>query len=166
MRKVDSSSSAMEIEIREVAPSDPAARWCLGQYYAELAVRFEGGFDLSRALPLLDEELVPPRGVFLVAGRDGDPIGCGCLKTLEPRVGYLKRMWVAEDARGLGLGRRLLEALEDRAVELGFDVVRLETNRALPEAQALYVSAGYREIERFNDEPYGDSWFEKRLAPK
>ena len=73
-------------------------------------------------------------------------------------------MWVAPEPRGLGLGRRLLAELEARARH-GATAVRLETNRALTEAIALYRSAGYREVEPFNDEPYAHHWFEKPLAP-
>ena len=72
-------------------------------------------------------------------------------------------MWVADAARGLGIGRRLLGELERRAPEAGVRTVRLETNRALEEAIGLYRSAGYREVEAFNDEPYAHHWFEKRL---
>ena len=73
-------------------------------------------------------------------------------------------MWVAPDVRGLGLGRRLLAELEARAAAGGTHVLRLETNRALTEAIALYRASGYRAIEAFGDEPYADHWFEKRLA--
>jgi ribosomal protein S18 acetylase RimI-like enzyme len=74
-------------------------------------------------------------------------------------------MWVAESARGLGLGRRLLSELEDIAAEHGARAVRLETNRTLAEAISLYRSAGYVEVAAFNDEPYAHHWFEKQIAP-
>jgi GNAT superfamily N-acetyltransferase len=73
-------------------------------------------------------------------------------------------MWVAEAARGLGLGRRLLAALEEQARELGFTTLRLDTHRALTEAVRFYRSAGYLEIPRFHDNPYAHHWFEKRLG--
>jgi ribosomal protein S18 acetylase RimI-like enzyme len=73
-------------------------------------------------------------------------------------------MWVAEPARGLGIGRRLLAELEARAAERGSRVVRMETNRALTEAIALYRSAGYVEVPPFNDEPFAHHWFEKSLS--
>jgi N-acetylglutamate synthase-like GNAT family acetyltransferase len=76
---------------------------------------------------------VPPRGAFLVASTDGEPVGCGAVKTAGAGVGSLKRMWVAEAARGLGLGRRLLAALEAEARALGLGTVQLETNHALVE---------------------------------
>jgi ribosomal protein S18 acetylase RimI-like enzyme len=73
-------------------------------------------------------------------------------------------MWVSDDVRGLGLGRRLLVALERRAAATGARAVRLETNRALTEAVGLYRASGYREIPAFNDEFYAHHWFEKELA--
>ena len=72
-------------------------------------------------------------------------------------------MWVDRSRRGLGLGRRILVALEAQAAELGFEVLRLETNRTPAEAQGLYRRYGYREVAAFNDDPYADHWFEKRI---
>jgi GNAT superfamily N-acetyltransferase len=71
---------------------------------------------------------------------------------------------VAESARGLGLGRRLLSELETWAARRGAGTLRLETNRALTEAIALYRSAGYLEVPAFNDEPFAHHWFEKTLG--
>ena len=150
--------------IERVDPSSRQARWCVGQYFAELGRRFERGFDASRSIAADDAELVPPAGAFLVAKVEGETAGCGAVKTIGPGVGSLKRMWVAESARGLGLGRRILKALESEARGLGLTTLRLETNRSLSEAIRLYRSAGYVEVPPFNDEPYADHWFEKRLA--
>lgn len=72
-------------------------------------------------------------------------------------------MWVDGSCRGMGLGRRILAELERLAAERGATVVRLETNRSLTEAVALYRSYGYEEVESFNAEPYADHWFEKHL---
>ncbi len=72
-------------------------------------------------------------------------------------------MWVSPSVRGLGLGRRILRELEDRAREVGATVVRLETNRSLTEAISLYRAAGHQEVDAFNDEPYAHHWFEKHL---
>jgi ribosomal protein S18 acetylase RimI-like enzyme len=72
-------------------------------------------------------------------------------------------MWVSRDVRGLGLGRRLLQELENRAKNLGYRTIRLETQKSLKEAQHLYRSSGYREVPRFNDERYAHHWFEKTL---
>lgn len=154
------------LRIERVDPASPAARWCVAQYFAELDRRFETGFDPAASLPADDYELVPPHGAFLVASVDGESLCSGAVKAIGPRTGSLKRMWVADSARGLGIGRRMLEALEAQARELGLKTLRLETNKALSEAIALYRSAGFREVAPFNDDPYADYWFEKRLARK
>lgn len=152
------------VSIRRVDPASPEARWCVAQYFAELAVRFEEGFDPSTSIPVDDAELRPPYGVFLMAEIDGRPVGCGSVKPLARNLGYLKRMWVDQSVRGQGVGRRLLAALEAASRELGMTTLCLETNRALTGAIALYRSAGYVEVPPFNDEPYAHHWFEKKLA--
>jgi len=73
-------------------------------------------------------------------------------------------MWVSESVRGLGFGRRMLSTLEDEARALGLTTLRLETNRVLTEAIRLYRSAGYAEVDPFNDEAYANHWFEKHLG--
>jgi DNA-binding MarR family transcriptional regulator/GNAT superfamily N-acetyltransferase len=152
-----------DLRIQRVAPSSPTARWCLERYFEELDRRFEHGFDPAATLPMEDRELMPPRGVFLVASADGEALACGGVRTLAKGIGYLKRMWVAEAMRGLGLGRAMLEALERHSRELGHRILRLETNDALQEAIALYRSAGFRDVPAFNDEPFARHWFEKDL---
>ena len=72
-------------------------------------------------------------------------------------------MWTAPDARGLGVARRVVAAIEATARETGLTTLKLDTNRALKEAQALYRKLGFVEIARYNDNPYADHWFEKRL---
>lgn len=163
MGEVERLLAASEVTIDVADPAGTEARWCVRQYFAVLDERFEGGFDPALSISADPEELTPPAGVFLVAHLRGEPVGCGALKTHEDTPGEIKRMWVAPHVRGLGLGRRILVELERRAVEAGVRVVRLETNRALVEAIALYRSHGYREVAAFNDEPYADHWFERRL---
>jgi DNA-binding MarR family transcriptional regulator/GNAT superfamily N-acetyltransferase len=152
------------VEIKAVDPAERDAQLCLREYFAELDRRFDTGFDPALSIPAELHELRPPAGVFLVATLRGEPIGCGALKFHGDEPTELKRMWVAESARGLGIGRRLLSELESRAADEGVRVVRLETNKSLAEAISLYRSAGYREVDAFNDEPYSHHWFEKRLA--
>ena len=137
--------------------SSPDARWCLGHYFAELRERFEESFDPERTLPA-------DSSIFLVARMNGQPAGCGALKTLEPGLGEILRMWVDHAYRGLGIGARMLAALEAEAAVLGHRAVRLYTNRALAEAKAMYRSHGYAEIPRYNDDPYANHWFEKELV--
>ncbi|HIL89772.1 MAG TPA: N-acetyltransferase, partial [Gemmatimonadetes bacterium] len=75
----------------------------------------------------------------------------------------IKRMWVDEAWRGKGIGRHLLTLLENQAKDLGYSVVKLETNRLLHEAIQLYRSQGYQEVTPFVEEPCADYWFEKSL---
>lgn len=137
-------------------------RWCFGRYYEELGRLF--GYAADAALPLGLDDLTPPRGLVLVVREAGSPVGCGALKLQQPEVGEIKRMWVDPAVRGRGLGSRLLEALEARAVEAGKRVARLDTNGSLTAAIALYRGHGYREVAPFNAEPFADHWFEKVLA--
>jgi DNA-binding MarR family transcriptional regulator/GNAT superfamily N-acetyltransferase len=152
------------LQIERVDPASPAARWCVGQYFEELDRRFESGFDPAVSISAEDRDLVPPGGAFLVASVDGAPVACGAVKVIAPRVGSLKRMWVADTVRGLGIGRRVLEALETQARELGLKTLRLETNRTLKEAIRLYRGAGFQEVPSFNTDPYAHHWFEKNLV--
>lgn len=162
-RRKNSTSSHSEVEMAPEPATGAAAQYCLSEYYRELADRFDGGFDPELSiLPSLDE-YAPPRGIFLVARLHGQPVGCGGLKPISADAASLKRMWIAPDARGHGLARRLLGELEHKAVLLGYSVVRLETNKTLVEAQHLYRSSGYCEVPPFNDEPYAHHWFEKAL---
>ncbi|HET9983956.1 MAG TPA: helix-turn-helix domain-containing GNAT family N-acetyltransferase [Longimicrobiales bacterium] len=154
---------AAGVRIERVHPESRDARWCLERYYAELDRRFESGFDPGASLPAPASELIPPRGAFLVATVDGRAVGCGAVKVIGPGVGSIKRMWISEEMRGLGVGRRILAALEEHAARLGLATLRLETNRSLREAIGLYTACGYREVAPFNDDPYADHWFEKRL---
>ena len=164
MAEVEKLLTGALVEIDAVDPADPGARHCLGEYFAELGRRFDTGFDPPSSNSAELAALRPPAGLFLIASLRGEPIGCGGLKFQRDEPTELKRMWVAESARGLGIGRRLLTELERRAAAHGSRALRLETNKALIEAIALYRSAGYREVDAFNDLPYAHHWFEKRLS--
>ena len=151
------------VDVRLEAPDSKDARLCLNAYFRELAERFEAGFDPIKSNPARDEDLIPPAGCFVVARLDGIAVGCGALKRRDRLAGEIKRMWTAPSARGCGIARKVLRTLEATAREWGLSTLRLETNRALQEAQALYRSEGYQEVEAFNDEPYAHHWFEKQL---
>jgi GNAT superfamily N-acetyltransferase len=105
----------------------------------------------------------PPGGCFVALYEDGRAVAGGGVKRLEAGVAEIKRMYVVPDRRGRGLGRELLAALEDAARELGYDRVRLDTGDKQPGAEALYRSAGYREIGNYNANAYASFWGEKRL---
>jgi GNAT superfamily N-acetyltransferase len=142
------------------------AQHCVAAYYKELDERFDGGFDPGNGGYAGKPAKADASGTFLIARLYGRAIGCGALKPIDASTGEIKRMWVARDARGLGVARRLLEALEDEARRSSIKRVVLDTNRSLAEAQALYRNAGYHARERYNDNPYADFWFEKDLAPQ
>jgi len=151
------------VVIEEVDPVSEAARHCLTRYYAELDARFPAGFEVSRSRDPDAKAMIRPRGAFFVAISDGLPVGCVALKGEGESRAEIKRLWVDRGARGLGLAQQLMAAAEDTARTLHIDTLRLDTNRALPEAERFYRTAGWTEIERYNDNPYAELFFEKRL---
>jgi GNAT superfamily N-acetyltransferase len=138
---------------------DPDAAALLDEYFA---MREHGmaGYRIVHPAP---ETFVEPAGVFLVARRDGEPIGCGGIRMLDPRRAEVKHLYLRPSARGSGLGRALLEALEQHAARLGATEVVLDTNARLEAAQQLYRSSGYAEVEPYNDNPNATHWFRKVL---
>ncbi|HEX5946546.1 MAG TPA: helix-turn-helix domain-containing GNAT family N-acetyltransferase [Acidimicrobiales bacterium] len=165
MGQVERLLTAALVEIAPADPADPAAEHCLQAYYAEIDRRFAGGFDPARSRRAGLDDMRPPHGVYLVARLGDEAVGGGGLLFHGDEPTELKRLWVSPSARGLGVGRRLLAELEARAAATGSRTIRLDTNHTLTEAIAMYRSAGYREVDRFNDERYADHWFEKDLAP-
>jgi DNA-binding MarR family transcriptional regulator/GNAT superfamily N-acetyltransferase len=163
MRTVERLITASAIELRIVDPAGADARSSLRAYFAELNRRSEIPFDPAKGTSAEPHELRAPSGAFVVAYLRDEPIGCGAVKHHPEGPSEIKRMWVAESARGLGIGRRLLGELERLASAAGATAVRLDTNRSLLEAISMYRSAGYREVPRFNDEPFAHHWFEKPL---
>jgi GNAT superfamily N-acetyltransferase len=145
----------VDIGVEDAASN--AAQFCMQSYFAELGSRFDTGFDPEISLSAVAADLTEPAGLLLLARIRGEPVGCGALKFHGTAPAELKRMWVAASARGLGVGRRVLAALEDQARRRGITMVRLETNRRLTEAIRLYQSNGYVEVPAFNDEPYADT---------
>jgi DNA-binding MarR family transcriptional regulator/GNAT superfamily N-acetyltransferase len=153
------------VRFEEIDVTSEAARGAISRYFAELDARFPDGFEGDA---YFDEDAIsmrPPKGHFVILRSDTRTLGCGGVVQLETGVGEIKRMWIDPAMRGAGLGRRLLQHLEERLVAMGNTVIRLDTNSVLSEALALYASAGYREINRYNDNPYARHWFEK-TAPQ
>jgi DNA-binding MarR family transcriptional regulator/ribosomal protein S18 acetylase RimI-like enzyme len=163
MAEVDRLLRASCMEFTQADPHGADARRCLERYYAELAARFPGGFDLRADGSPDTEAFAAPAGCLLIGRLFGEPLACGALRTLAPGVGEIKRMWVSSELRGLGVGRRLLAELEQAARGRRLRIVRLDTNGSLEEALRLYRASGYREIPRYNDNPYAQHWFEKTL---
>lgn len=146
------------VEVSFEPASTKVAAWCRKQYFDELGRRFDKGFNRNKASDDLQE------GHFAVARINDEPVGCGTLRSLEPGVGEIKRLWVTDRARGQGVAGKLMQALELKALGEGIQTLRLDTNKALTEAHALYRKLGYREIQRYNDNPYAHHWFEKNLS--
>jgi len=161
---MDALPGASPVQFAIEDPGSADARWCVEQYFSELNERFEAGFNPSLSISADVAELTPPAGLLLVARLRGRPVGCGALKFHPAAPAELKRMWVAPEARGIGLGRRILAELEQHARAAGVQILHLETNESLVEAIALYRRSGFTDVPAFNDEPYAQHWFEKRLA--
>jgi DNA-binding MarR family transcriptional regulator len=163
MDLIASALTRERVALAEMDPQSEEARYCLAEYYAELGRRFKQGFDVSLSRDPDAKDMRRPRGTFIVAMSDTLPIGCVGLKGTNRGYAEIKRLWVAPAARGLRLGRHLMDAAEDAARGLGIALLRLDTNSALPEAGQLYRTTGWTEIPRFNDDPYPDLFFEKRI---
>jgi GNAT superfamily N-acetyltransferase len=146
----------------EVDAGSPSAQAAMTSYFAELAERFPTGFDPTGYLDPADYN--PPRGHFFLAMAGDEVLACGGLVWIDGTTAEVKRMWVNPAARGRGLASRLLAFLEQTALASGRPLVRLDTNPVLIEAIALYRKAGYRDIDRYNDNPYAGAWFEKRVT--
>lgn len=153
---------AEPVQFTEVDAGSPAAQAAMTAYFAELADRFPAGFDPTGYLE--PEDYNPPRGRFFLAVSEDRVLACGGLVWIDEAIAEIKRMWVAPAARGRGLATRLLAFLEGAAAESGRPTVRLDTNPVLLEAIAMYRKHGYRDIERYNDNPYAGLWFEKTLS--
>ncbi|MBO0843049.1 MAG: bifunctional helix-turn-helix transcriptional regulator/GNAT family N-acetyltransferase, partial [Nocardioides sp.] len=151
---------AATVTLERVDPADPMARSAMRSYFAEISSRF--GFDVDVEGFGDDSSLRAPSGIFLVAVSDGVPVAAGGVRHLDGAA-EIKRMWVSPEWRGAGLGSRLLRCLEALAVELGHRTVRLDTRDVLTEAIAMYERAGYRRIDRYNDNPHATHFFEKTL---
>jgi DNA-binding MarR family transcriptional regulator/GNAT superfamily N-acetyltransferase len=152
---------AATVRFEQTDPRDVRAVAATGAYFAEIGERF--GFEPGDAWQQDAAAMREPDGFFVVASSDGLPVACGGVQRLPDGAAEVKRMWVHDSWRGAGLGARLLRHLEDLARDHGYAVVRLDTNDTLVEAIAMYQRAGYRAIERYNDNEWARCWFEKDL---
>jgi GNAT superfamily N-acetyltransferase len=146
-----------------VRADEPPASDLLAAMIAEMVALY-GALEGPGRPTAKASEMGPPHGRFLVGfDAGGRAVCCGGVKRLGDGVGEIKRMYVVPEARGRGVARALLGALEDAARGLGYGVVRLDTGAHQPHARALYDSAGYRPIPDYNANPDAAYWGEKRL---
>ncbi len=153
-----------QIRIIVADPEDVRIQSCVQAYCDELSKILGVVFDRQTSGDPEAESLRPPMGIFLLALSDGLPIGCCGLKGQGGGLGEVKRLWVSPAARGLGLSKTLMSEIEDHACRLGMTRLQLDTNGRLSAALALYRNDGWREIERYNDNPYAEHFFEKSLS--
>jgi GNAT superfamily N-acetyltransferase len=154
-----------------IALDDPIVVDLIARYADEVLAR-EGeagrAIDLTKAAGTAAEakpdQMTPPHGAFFIVDDGTGPVACGGVRVESTGDGEIKRMYVVPSARGKGVARFLLGELERTARELGCTRVRLDTRSVLSEARALYSSAGYVEVERYNDNPFAQDWFMKQLG--
>ena len=160
---MDHISRPDQVEIRACDPAGRDAAALVADFFAEIASRYPG-FDPSRqpSAPLAGFTR-RQGGVFLIALRDREPIACAGLQRLDATTGEVRRVFVREAARGLGVGRVLLTTLLETARDLGYQRVRLDTGDRLPEARGLFLAFGFRDIADYNGNPYAAYWMELRL---
>jgi GNAT superfamily N-acetyltransferase len=142
--------------------NDPEVEAIVAGYLAELHLAMPD-FDAGQASPPGPDDFEWPNGSFVVVFAGDESVACGAVRRLSPGVGELRRMSVKSDWRGQGLGRLLLEELEEVARDLAVSELRLDTKRALGPAVALYRSAGYRDVAPYNDNDFADLWMAKEL---
>lgn len=138
------------------------AQRLLAAFVAEVASLYPG-FSANAGPSATPADFSAPKGRFMVAWLDGQPVGCGGVKKLDAETAEMKRVYVAPEARSKGVANALVAALEDAGRALGFAKMRLDTGRSQPHARALYLKRGYREIADYNQNPFAGFWFEREL---
>lgn len=152
----------VDVDLRREAIDGPAGCELLAAFFDEI-VRLYPGWGPERGPTAAPHELTPPHGCFLVAYDRGAPIGCVAVKKLDEHTGEIKRLYAMPHARRAGVARRLLGAIEDVALALGCEAVRLDTGDKQPASLRLFRTTGYVEIHDYNGNPYASYWMEKRL---
>lgn len=105
------------------------------------------------------KKYAPPENALLIAWHEGKPAGCIALKKMDGGTAELKRLFVKEEYRQMGLARQLVEAILAAAKQAGYKKLRLDTLPELTEAIALYKKLGFKTIKPYNDNPIDGSVF-------
>jgi len=151
------------IEIRTVPSDQPPATDLVAAMVDEVSELY-GRIDVPGAPTATPADFsAPGGGTFVVVYEDGAPVAGGGIKRLDDEACEIKRMYVVPQARGRGLAKTLLGALEDQGRALGYRIARLDTGEHPPQAQAMYERAGYAPIGNFNANPFASFWGEKEL---
>ena len=159
----------MPIVVSVTSPTSAEAEDVSFRYYEDIVGRYHGRpasrqetLDARAGYP--SDDLVAPLGIFLLARQGATVLGCAGMRVRPGDIGEVTRVFVEPAARGKGVGRPLMNALERESHELGLDALRLDTRTDLVEARSLYASLGYIEGEPHNTDPYANHWFRKELA--
>ncbi|MES2936632.1 MAG: GNAT family N-acetyltransferase [Pseudomonadota bacterium] len=165
LEPVDTDTSGAQIEFLAVgdARTRDAARCLLTEYLEWIGHAASSNYGLDFEIGAMVEsdladpdKFFPPLGRFYVVRHGGEFIGVGCLKQLTPTIGEVQRMYVQPRARGLGVGRLLVERLLADARAIGYTAVRLESLKVLEAAHALYRSVGFKEIAPYAENSMKD----------
>jgi DNA-binding MarR family transcriptional regulator/predicted GNAT family acetyltransferase len=152
-----------QLEIRPADPDSPEMLSCWQAYFDELLARVAAARPEMFTLPDPHADSYrPPHGLCLVAWSDDLPVGCVALRPVDATTAEVKRLWVDASARGQGLARRLMTAVETEARAMGLTRLKLDTNSALAEAIALYRATGWSDIAPYTGTP-ADTWMGKTL---
>lgn len=146
-------------------PSDWDEVRAIFQEYAQtltVDLDFQGFADELAQLP---GDYAEPRGALLLAWVNGSVAGCCALRPLDtsdyPNAAEMKRLYVRQSFRGLGLGRQLSEAILDAAKRSGYSCVLLDTLDEMESARALYEDLGFDEIPPYYHNPHAGAHYLK-----
>jgi ribosomal protein S18 acetylase RimI-like enzyme len=151
-----------KVEIRHARPADIAAVRAMMREYIEWIALYLAFQEINAELDGLPGDYAPPRGVLLVAAGGDRYAGMIALRPFDTRICEMKRLFIRPEARGLGLARRLIDALLAEARRLGYAEIRLDTLPMMGAAQALYEAMGFVDMPAYYDTPIAGTRFMRK----
>jgi GNAT superfamily N-acetyltransferase len=139
----------------------PLVRGLFEEYAASLGIDLSFQ-DFDRELETLPGDYAPPDGALIVAHCGEAAVGCVALRRIDDAICEMKRLYVKPEWRGKGIGRALAGAVIERAREIGYSTMRLDTLRSMVEANALYLSLGFKECAPYRYNPCEQPVFMER----